>query len=251
MFTNAYDADFPDGKSEGVNPMPSETILVVDDEKDILDLLEIYLTNDGYNILKASDGLEALEIVSKQVVDLVILDVMMPKLDGIQTCLKIREQRNMPIIMLSAKSQDMDKIMGLSTGADDYMSKPFNPLELMARVKSQLRRYTRLNVPNARKENEIEIDDLIINTTTHEVKVDGRDVKLTPREFAILDLLARNRGMVFSIERIYESVWGEAFFESDNTVMVHIRKIREKTEESPRQPKYIKTVWGVGYKIEA
>lgn len=237
--------------SEGVNPMPSETILVVDDEKDILDLLEIYLTNDGYNILKASDGLEALDVVSKQVVDLVILDVMMPKLDGIQTCLKIREQRNMPIIMLSAKSQDMDKIMGLSTGADDYMSKPFNPLELMARVKSQLRRYTRLNVPNARKENEIEIDDLIINTTTHEVKVDGRDVKLTPREFAILDLLARNRGMVFSIERIYESVWGEAFFESDNTVMVHIRKIREKTEENPRQPKYIKTVWGVGYKIEA
>jgi DNA-binding response OmpR family regulator len=236
---------------EGVNPMPSETILVVDDEKDILDLLEIYLTNDGYNILKASDGLEALDVVSKQVVDLVILDVMMPKLDGIQTCLKIREQRNMPIIMLSAKSQDMDKIMGLSTGADDYMSKPFNPLELMARVKSQLRRYTRLNVPNARKENEIEIDDLIINTTTHEVKVDGRDVKLTPREFAILDLLARNRGMVFSIERIYESVWGEAFFESDNTVMVHIRKIREKTEENPRQPKYIKTVWGVGYKIEA
>ncbi|MFM9327370.1 response regulator transcription factor [Paenibacillus mesotrionivorans] len=231
--------------------MPSETILVVDDEKDILDLLEIYLTNDGYNILKASDGLEALDVVSKQVVDLVILDVMMPKLDGIQTCLKIREQRNMPIIMLSAKSQDMDKIMGLSTGADDYMSKPFNPLELMARVKSQLRRYTRLNVPNARKENEIEIDDLIINTTTHEVKVDGRDVKLTPREFAILDLLARNRGMVFSIERIYESVWGEAFFESDNTVMVHIRKIREKTEENPRQPKYIKTVWGVGYKIEA
>ena len=231
--------------------MPSETILVVDDEKDILDLLEIYLTNDGYNILKASDGLEALDVVSKQVVDLVILDVMMPKLDGIQTCLKIREQRNMPIIMLSAKSQDMDKIMGLSTGADDYMSIPFNPLELMARVKSQLRRYTRLNVPNARKENEIEIDDLIINTTTHEVKVDGRDVKLTPREFAILDLLARNRGMVFSIERIYESVWGEAFFESDNTVMVHIRKIREKTEENPRQPKYIKTVWGVGYKIEA
>lgn len=231
--------------------MPSETILVVDDEKDILDLLEIYLTNDGYNILKASDGLEALDVVSKQVVDLVILDVMMPKLDGIQTCLKIREQRNMPIIMLSAKSQDMDKIMGLSTGADDYMSKPFNPLELMARVKSQLRRYTRLNVPNTRKENEIEIDDLIINTTTHEVKVDGRDVKLTPREFAILDLLARNRGMVFSIERIYESVWGEAFFESDNTVMVHIRKIREKTEENPRQPKYIKTVWGVGYKIEA
>lgn len=231
--------------------MASETILLVDDEKEIVDLLEIYLSNDGYQIVKASDGLEALEILNKQDVDLVILDIMMPKMDGIQACLKIREQKNMPIIMLSAKSQDMDKIMGLSTGADDYMSKPFNPLELMARVKSQLRRYTRLNIPSLKQEHEIEIDDLVINTATHEVKVDGRDVKLTPREFAILDLLARNRGMVFSIERIYESVWGEAFFESDNTVMVHIRKIREKTEENPRQPKFIKTVWGVGYKIEA
>lgn len=231
--------------------MASETILLVDDEKDILDLLEIYLTNDGYSIVKASDGLEALEVLNKTDVDLIILDIMMPKMDGIQACLKIREQKNMPIIMLSAKSQDMDKIMGLSTGADDYVTKPFNPLELMARVKSQLRRYTRLNVPAVKKEHEIEIDDLIINTSTHEVKVEGRDVKLTPREFAILELLGRNRGMVFSIERIYESVWGEAFFESDNTVMVHIRKIREKTEENPRQPKYIKTVWGVGYKIEA
>lgn len=231
--------------------MAAETILLVDDEKEIVDLLEIYLTNDGYNILKASDGLEALDILNKQDADLVILDIMMPKLDGIQTCLKIREQKNMPIIMLSAKGQDMDKIMGLSTGADDYVTKPFNPLELMARVKSQLRRYNRLNIPTARKDNEIEIDELTINTSTHEVKVEGRDVKLTPREFSILELLGRNRGMVFSIERIYESVWGEAFFESDNTVMVHIRKIREKTEENPRQPKYIKTVWGVGYKIEA
>lgn len=231
--------------------MALETILIVDDEKEIVDLLEIYLTNDGYSTVKAYDGLEALEILNKQDVDLIILDIMMPKMDGIQACLKIREQRNMPIIMLSAKSQDMDKIMGLSTGADDYVTKPFNPLELLARVKSQLRRYTRLNVPAVKKENEIEIDDLTINISTHEVKVEGRDVKLTPREFAILELLGRNRGMVFSIERIYESVWGEAFFESDNTVMVHIRKIREKTEENPRQPKYIKTVWGVGYKIEA
>lgn len=231
--------------------MAAETILLVDDEKEIVDLLEIYLSNDGFRILKAGNGLEALDIVSKQDVDLVILDIMMPKLDGIQTCLKIREHKNMPIIMLSAKGQDMDKIMGLSTGADDYVSKPFNPLELLARVKSQLRRYTRLNVPAVRKDHEIEIDDLLINTSTHEVKVEGRDVKLTPREFAILELLGRNRGVVFSIERIYETVWGEAFFESDNTVMVHIRKIREKIEESPRQPKYIKTVWGVGYKIEA
>lgn len=231
--------------------MAAETILLVDDEKDIVDLLEIYLSNDGYSILKASNGLEALDILNRQEVDLIILDLMMPKMDGIQACLKIREQKNMPIIMLSAKTQDMDKIMGLSTGADDYVTKPFNPLELLARVKSQLRRYTRLNVPSAIKDNELEVDDLIINISTHEVKIEGRDVKLTPREFAILELLARNRGIVFSIERIYESVWGEAFFESDNTVMVHIRKIREKTEENPRQPKYIKTVWGVGYKIEA
>jgi len=231
--------------------MAKETILLVDDEKEILDLLEIYLTNDGYAIMKAYNGWEALDILQKHEIDLVILDIMMPKMDGIQACLKIREQKNMPIIMLSAKSQDMDKIMGLSTGADDYVTKPFNPLELLARVKSQLRRYTRLNIPVIKKDNEIEVEDLLINTATHEVKIEGRDVKLTPREFAILELLARNRGMVFSIERIYESVWGEAFFESDNTVMVHIRKIREKIEENPRQPKYIKTVWGVGYKIEA
>jgi two-component system, OmpR family, response regulator VanR len=236
---------------EGVARMAAETVLLVDDEKEIVDLLEIYLSNDGYRILKAGNGLEALEILNKHEVDLIILDIMMPKMDGIQACLKIREQKNMPIIMLSAKSQDMDKIMGLSTGADDYVSKPFNPLELLARVKSQLRRYTRLNIPTVKRENEIEVDDLTINTSTHEVKVEGREVKLTPREFAILELLSRNRGMVFSIERIYETVWGEAFFESDNTVMVHIRKIREKIEENPRQPKYIKTVWGVGYKIEA
>lgn len=230
--------------------MANETVLLVDDEKEILDLLDIYLKNDGYRTLRALNGLEALDILQKQDVDLIILDIMMPRMDGIQACLKIREQKNMPIIMLSAKSEDMDKILGLSTGADDYMTKPFNPLELMARVKSQLRRYTRLNVPVPHKEHEIEIDELTINTATHEVKVDGRDVKLTPREFAILELLARNRGIVFSIERIYESVWGESFFESDNTVMVHIRKIREKIEEFPRKPKYIKTVWGVGYKIE-
>jgi two-component system response regulator VanR len=231
--------------------MANETILLVDDEKEILELLDIYLKNDGYLTIKAGNGIEALQLLQQHEVDLIILDVMMPKMDGIQACLKIREQRNMPIIMLSAKSQDMDKIMGLSTGADDYVTKPFNPLELLARVKSQLRRYHRLNVHLPAKENEIEIDELTINTATHEVKIDGREIRLTPREFAILELLSRNRGMVFSIERIYEAVWKESFFESENTVMVHIRKIREKIEANPRQPRYIKTVWGVGYKIEA
>ncbi len=231
--------------------MAKETILLVDDEKEILDLLEIYLSNEGYRLLKASNGQEALKILEKNDIDLIILDVMMPKMDGMQACMKIREQQNMPIIMLSAKSQDMDKIMGLSTGADDYVTKPFNPLELIARVKSQLRRYTRLNAHDPKRDNEIEIDDLTINVATHEVKIDGRDVKLTPREFAILELLARNRGIVFSIEKIYESVWNEPFIDAGNTVMVHIRKIREKLEENPRQPRYIKTVWGIGYKIES
>jgi two-component system, OmpR family, response regulator VanR len=230
--------------------MAKETILIVDDEKEILELLEIYLKNEGYAILKASNGMEALDVLHAHEVDLIILDIMMPRMDGIQACMKIREEKNMPIIMLSAKSQDMDKILGLSTGADDYVTKPFNPLELIARVKSQLRRYTRLNVPATRRDDAIEIDDLTINTATHEVTVNGRDVKLTPREFSILELLARNRGIVFSIEKIYESVWNEPFYESDNTVMVHIRKLREKLEETPRQPKYIKTVWGIGYKIE-
>ncbi|GAA3408744.1 response regulator transcription factor [Paenibacillus hodogayensis] len=230
--------------------MAQETLLLVDDEQEILDLLEIYLKNEGYNLLRAANGVEALDVLRRVEVDLIILDIMMPRMDGIQACMRIREEKNMPIIMLSAKSQDMDKIMGLSTGADDYMTKPFNPLELVARVKSQLRRYKRLNVAVPRLEEEIEIDELIINTATHEVHVEGREVRLTPREFAILELLARNRGIVFSIEKIYESVWNEAFYESDNTVMVHIRKIREKLETTPRQPKYIKTVWGVGYKIE-
>ena len=230
--------------------MEKETILIVDDEKEICDLIEIYLKNEGYQVYKAGNGIEALDILEKVNVQLVILDLMMPKMDGIQACLKIRDERHMPIIMLSAKSQDMDKILGLSSGADDYVTKPFNPLELLARVKSQLRRYTQFNKDRVNKEGEIEIDDLLINTATHEVKVDGRDIKLTPREFAILELLARHRGIVFSNEKIYETVWNEPFYESDNTVMVHIRKIREKIEENPRKPRFIKTVWGVGYKIE-
>ena len=231
--------------------MDKETILVVDDEKEIRDLIEIYLMNEGYNTLKASDGFEALSILKSREVQLIILDIMMPNMDGIRACMKIREERNTPIIMLSAKSEDMDKIMGLTTGADDYITKPFNPLELIARVKSQLRRYIKPNNNSVAFGKAIlELDDLVINTETHEVSIEGKAVKLTPREFDILELLARNPGKVFSIENIYQSVWQESFIQSDNTVMVHIRKIREKIEKDPRKPRYIKTVWGVGYKIE-
>lgn len=237
--------------------MSQETILIIDDEKEIRDLIGIYLTNEGYNVLKAADGIEGLEYLEKKNVHLVVLDIMMPRLDGIQACMKIRENRNVPIIMLSAKSQDMDKIMGLTTGADDYVTKPFQPLELVARIKSQLRRYLRLNQsdgnPQANTDGQmdvISIDELMINISTHEVTVEGKEIKLTPREFAILELLARNPGVVFSTEKIYERVWNEPFYESENTVMVHIRNLREKLENNPRTPRYIKTVWGVGYKIE-
>ncbi|MBS4214512.1 MULTISPECIES: response regulator transcription factor [Neobacillus] len=237
--------------------MAQETILIIDDEKEIRDLIGIYLANEGYNVLKAADGIEGLQYLEENTVHLVVLDIMMPRLDGIQACMKIRERRNVPIIMLSAKSQDMDKIMGLTTGADDYVTKPFQPLELVARIKSQLRRYLRLNQTDGSHQantiqqlDVISIDELVINISTHEVKVDGKDIKLTPREFAILELLARNPGVVFSTEKIYEQVWNEPFYESENTVMVHIRNLREKLEINPRKPRYIKTVWGVGYKIE-
>lgn len=232
--------------------MEKETILIVDDEKEIRDLIDIYLKNEGYKTLKAENGITALKLLKNNNIDLILLDIMMPKMDGIETCMKIREEKNTPIIMLSAKSEDIDKIMGLTTGADDYITKPFNPLELVARVKSQLRRYLKLNEfkkPD-NKNGFIEVDDLIINVNTHEVKIGNKDIKLTPREFDILKLLAENRGIVFSIEKIYETVWKESFMESENTVMVHIRKIREKIEQNPRKPIYIKTVWGVGYKIE-
>jgi len=227
-----------------------ERILVVDDEKEIRDLIGIYLSNEGYEVFKASNGLEALNLLEKQNTDLIILDIMMPIMDGITACVKIREKDNMPIIMLSAKGEDIDKIMGLTTGADDYVTKPFNQLELLARVKSQLRRYKRLNNNEKNGENIIEINDLIINKSTHGVKISDLDVKLTPIEFDILLFLARNKGKVFSVEKIYEAVWDSEFLESDNTVMVHIRKIREKIEENPRKPRIVKTVWGVGYKIE-
>ena len=230
-----------------------QKILIVDDEKEIRDLIEIYLKSEGYETLKAADGVEALNILNKEEPDLIILDVMMPRMNGIDACLKIREERQMPIIMLSAKSEDVDKILGLNMGADDYLTKPFNPLELIARVKSQLRRFYKLNPKVKAKEEEgniINIDDMKINLDTHEIFIGDNEVKLTPTEFDILVLLAKNKGKVFSIANIYESVWNQEFLESDNTVMVHIRKIREKTEENPRKPKFIKTVWGVGYKIE-
>ncbi|MBW6411821.1 response regulator transcription factor [Clostridium weizhouense] len=233
--------------------MEMQTILIVDDEKEIRDLVDIYLKGEGYKTIKACDGEEALEIIENENVDLVILDVMMPRLNGIDTCLKIRENRDMPIIMLSAKTEDIDKILGLNMGADDYLTKPFNPLELVARVRSQLRRFYRFSSKVLKEEineNIIQIDDLTINLDTHEIILSDNMVKLTPTEFDILALLAKNRGKVFSIENIYESVWNQELMTSDNTVMVHIRKIREKLEENPRKPRFIKTVWGVGYKIE-
>ncbi|MFJ8087891.1 response regulator transcription factor [Lysinibacillus sp. NPDC095746] len=230
--------------------MSQETILIVDDEKEIRNLIAIYLKNEGYDVLEASDGEEGLNLLKKHQVHLIVLDIMMPKVDGIEMCMKVREIAEMPIIMLSAKSQDMDKIVGLTLGADDYVIKPFNPLELIARIKSQLRRYIKMNRLDMMNENEIEIGDMRINTDTHEVIVNNEKVKLTPREFSILELLARNQGMVMSAEQIYEKVWKEEAIQSENTVMVHIRKIRERIETTPRNPQYIKTVWGVGYKIE-
>lgn len=232
--------------------MSRETILLVDDEKEIIELMEIYLKNEGYILLKASNGLEALELLQMHVIDLIILDVMMPKMDGIQACMKIREENNTPIIMLSAKSQDIDKIAGLSIGADDYVTKPFNPLVLLARVKSQLRRYKQLNNKgSSTNDNEIVIDELVINIATHTVTVDDQEVKLTPREFAILKMLAVNQGIVLSMDKIYQEVWNEPFMESKNTIMVHIRKIREKIEKDKQNPKFIKTVWGIGYKMKS
>lgn len=229
----------------------NEHILVADDDDEIRKLIQIYLENDGYVCHLARDGVEALEIAKREPIELIVLDIMMPRLGGLDVCMEIRKERNVPIIMLSAKSEDLDKINGLTSGADDYMTKPFSPLELIARIKSQLRRFKVLNRPEGQSEDlsEIRVDGLFMSTSTHEVQINDRVVRLTPREFDILYLLASNRGIVFSTDRIYEKVWGEDPFETRNTVMVHIRKIREKIEENPREPVYVKTVWGVGYKI--
>ena len=225
-------------------------ILVCDDDKEIVEAIEIYLTQEGHHILKAYDGEQAIRVLQNHPVDLLIMDVMMPKLDGIRATLKIREENALPIIILSAKSEDADKILGLNVGADDYVTKPFNPLELVARVKSQLRRYTQLGAMTEKKENIYETGGLMIDDDRKEVTVDGESVKLTPIEYRILLFLVQNQGRVFSINQIYENIWNEEAIAADNTVAVHIRHIREKIEINPKEPRYLKVVWGLGYKVE-
>lgn len=224
-------------------------ILVCDDDKEILDALTIYLTNEGYKVYKASNGLEALKIIEESEIHLIIMDIMMPKLDGLRATMKLREQNNIPVIMLSAKAEDTDKIMGLNMGADDYITKPFSPLELIARVKSQLRRYTELGSLET-KSNVFKSGELVIDDESKIITVDGEEVKLTPVQYKILKLLTANAGRVFSIDEIYEKVWKEPSFNPENTVAVHIRKIREKIEINSKEPKYLKVVWGIGYKVE-
>lgn len=226
-----------------------ETILIVDDDTEIRKLIAIYLENEGFETIQLANGEEAVQLLQSIDVDLILLDVMMPKMNGIEACIKIREKKTTPIIFLSAKSEDLDKIQGLISGADDYITKPFNPLELIARVKSQIRRSTKYNESVEQNRRNIQIEDLNINLETRLVYVHGNEVRLTPKEFDILALLAKNQGMVMSVEKIYEMVWRDDFLKSDNTVMVHITKIREKIEDNPKKPSYIKTVWGVGYKI--
>lgn len=225
-------------------------ILVCDDDKDIVDAIEIYLMQDGYHVLKAYDGLEALAILKSRQVHLLIIDIMMPKLDGIRATLKIRETLSIPIIILSAKSEDNDKILGLNIGADDYITKPFNPLELTARVKSQLRRYTMLGSMVEHKTQVYQTGGLMVDDDKKEVTVDGEPVKMTPLEYNILLFLVQNAGKVFSINQIYEQIWNEEAVAADNTVAVHIRHIREKIEINAKEPRYLKVVWGIGYKIE-
>lgn len=229
-----------------------ENILVVDDEKEIADLVELYLKNDGYNVYKFYSGNEALECIETTKLDMAILDIMLPDIDGFSICQKIREDHFFPIIMLTAKVEDMDKIMGLTIGADDYITKPFNPLELMARVKTQLRRYKRYNSAEVSESisNEHDIRGLIINKDTHKCTLFEKPLNLTPIEFSILWYLCENKGKVVSSEELFEAVWGEKYLDNNNTVMAHIARLREKMNEPPRNPKFIKTVWGVGYQIE-
>lgn len=225
-------------------------VLVVDDDKEIVDSIAIFLQADGYAVEKAYNGLQALDIIMSKPVHLLLLDIMMPEMDGIKTLLKVREKKNIPIILISAKSEDADKILGLSAGADDYITKPFNPSELVARVKSQLRRYTQLgSMPTQATETQISIRGLTLDTESKTVTVDGEAVRLTPLEYKILELLCRHPGKVFSTEEIYRRVWNDEIV-SDNAIAVHIRHIREKIEINPKEPRYLKVVWGVGYKIE-
>jgi len=226
-------------------------ILVCDDDKEIVEAIDIYLSQEGYNIFKAYDGEQALDILAKEDIQLLVIDIMMPKLDGIHATLKIRETSSIPIIILSAKSEDTDKILGLNIGADDYVTKPFNPLELVARVKSNMRRYTSLGSMATPEDSQIyQVGGLVMNDDTKEVTVDGEAVKLTPIEYNILLLLVKNQGRVYSINQIYENIWNEDAIGADNTVAVHIRHIREKIEINPKEPKYLKVVWGVGYKVD-
>lgn len=225
--------------------------MVCDDDKEIVRAIGIYLKNEGYRVLEAYDGIEALDILRKEEIHLIIMDIMMPRMDGMQATVRIREEKNIPIIMLSAKSEDYDKIGGLGAGADDYVTKPFNPMELIARVKSQLRRYTTLGSMNQpRNEKTFQSGGLILNDDTKEVTVDGTEVRLTPTEYRILALLTANAGRVYTIYQIYDAVWEEPAFNPENTVAVHIRHIREKIEINPKEPRYLKVVWGTGYKIE-
>lgn len=223
-------------------------ILVVDDDEEIRNAIEIYLKNEGMIVFKAGDGIESMKILNENNMHLILMDIMMPNMDGIEATFKIRENNNIPIIMLSAKSEDTDKILGLNIGADDYITKPFNPLELVARIKSQLRRY--VNLGTYKSEDEINVRGLLLNKRTKLVTVEGTEVRLTSIEYKILELLMENCGTVFSIEEIYEKAWNEPYFNSENTVAVHIRRIREKIEINSKDPKYLKVVWGIGYKIE-
>ena len=226
-----------------------ETILVCDDDREIVEAIDIYLTQEGYKVLKAYDGIEALEVLKNNEVHLLVIDVMMPRLDGLRATLKIRQESSIPIIILSAKSEDADKILGLTIGADDYVTKPFNPSELVARVKSHLRRYTMLGAM-VNSQSEISIEGLYIDTERKIVKVDGEVVRLTPLEYRILELLVKNRGRVFSLDDIYKYVWNEETAVGDKAIAVHIRHIREKIEINPKEPRYVKNVWGIGYKVD-
>jgi len=231
----------------------NECILVVDDEKEIADLLEVYLKNDGYMVYKFYNGTEALDCIEKNHLDLALLDIMLPDIDGFQLCQKIREKYYYPVIMLTAKVEDGDKIMGLTIGADDYITKPFNPLEVVARVKTQLRRYIRYNNSTMKKTdkiNEYDIRGLLINNSNHKCYLFGKELQLTPIEFSILWYLCEHQGKVVSSEELFEAVWKEQYFNNNNTVMAHIGRLREKMKEPARNPKFIKTVWGVGYTIE-